>query len=150
MVQQIFVDSRDRISGTSTDFSIQLPTTLVVEGGAHKCRVDNLRIPMVFPTITTGVNDTFTVKEAATSYTVTLAGGNYDGATLAADLQALLFAAAPGTWTVTYDSSNIAMTVSCTNNFHHHWGHLRSAIDESRLHTDGKFVHIHLCLHAWP
>ena len=117
MVRQIFVDSRDRISGTSSDFAIQLPQTLVIEGGNSKCRIDNFRFPVVIPTIRTGYNDTFSVKEGATTYTVTLPQANYDGPTLASTLQALLFAAAPGAWTVTYDASNIAMSVSCTNAF---------------------------------
>jgi hypothetical protein len=117
MVQQLFIDSRDRISGTSTNFSIQLPTTLVLEGGAHKMRIDNFRLPITVPTIQTGVNDTLIVLEGATSYTITIPQANYDGPGLAAELQALLFAATPGSWTVAYDTSNIAMRISCTNNF---------------------------------
>jgi hypothetical protein len=116
-MRQIFVDSRDRISGTTTAFSIQLPETLVLEGQQHKCRIDNLRIPNVVPTITTGTNDTIIVHEGSTNYTVTIAQGNYDGPALATALQALLFAAAPGTWTVVYDVYNIAMKISCTNSF---------------------------------
>jgi hypothetical protein len=117
MVQQLFCDSRDRISGTSTNFSIQLNTTLVLEGGAHKMRIDNLRLPIVVPTIQTGVNDTLVVLEGATHYTITIPQANYDGPDLAAKLQALLFAACPGAWTVAYDVNNIAMKISCTNNF---------------------------------
>jgi len=105
------------VSGTTTDFTIQLPETLVIEGGQHKARIDNLRIPVTVPTISTGSNDTFVVKLGGTSYSVALPQGNYDGPTLAAALQGLLQAAAPGAWTVTYDINNIAMAVSCTNAF---------------------------------
>ncbi len=113
----IFVDSRDRVSGSTTDFSIQLPETLTIEGGSHRGRIDNLRIPLVIPTIRTGVNDTLQVRLGATTYTITIPQANYDGPGLASQLIGLLGSTAPGAWTVTYDSSNIAMTISCSNNF---------------------------------
>jgi len=115
-MRQLFVDSRDRVSGTSTDFSIQLPETLVIEGNGHRMRIDDLRVPMVVPTIQSGVNDQLTVTLGATNYTITIPQGQYDGPGLASKLQTLL-AVAPGTWTVAYDTSNIAMKISCTNNF---------------------------------
>ena len=40
-MRQIFVDSRDRVSGTSTDFVIQLPQTLNIESRTRG-RIDNL------------------------------------------------------------------------------------------------------------
>ena len=52
----LFIDSRDRISGSTTDFKIQLPTTLVLEQGAM-FRIDNLRVPMVIPLIREAIND---------------------------------------------------------------------------------------------
>ena len=67
-MRQLFVDSRDRVSGTSCNFTIQLPQTLVLDG-SHRGRIDNLRIPLVIPTIQTGVNDTLTVKLGNQSYT---------------------------------------------------------------------------------
>ena len=115
-MRHLFIDSRDRVSGTTTDFSIQLPETLHVEG-MRRGRIDNLRIPLVIPTIRTGVNDTLLVRLGATTYTVTLPQANYDGTGIASKLQGLLFAAAPGTWVVTYDTSNIAMSISCSNSF---------------------------------
>jgi hypothetical protein len=48
---------------------------------------------------------------------VTIPQAQYDGPGIATVLQGLLFAAAPGSWTVTYDTSNIAMKISCTNAF---------------------------------
>lgn len=117
-MRQIFIDSRDRVSGTSTDFSIQLPETLVIEGAGHRMRVDSLRVPNVFATIQAGVNDTFVVVEGATPYTVNLTVGNYDGPALQTMIQAVLVASgAPGAWTVDYDVTNIAMSISCTNAF---------------------------------
>ena len=113
----IFVDSRDRVSGTTTDFSIQLPETLTIEGGRRRGRIDNLRIPLVIPTIRAGVNDTITVLLGATNYTISIPQANYDGPGLASVLVGLLGSAAPGAWSVVYDASNIAMTISCSNNF---------------------------------
>jgi len=116
-MRQFFIDSRDRILGTTTDFTIQLPETLVIEGSTHKARIDNLRIPMVIPTIQTGINDTIQVQVGAQTYTITLPQGNVDGNTLASNIQSRLQATAPGSWGVSYDISNIAMTISCSNPF---------------------------------
>ena len=116
-MRQIYVDSRDRVSGTTTDFTIQLPQTLNFESGRHRGRIDHLRIPVVVPTIQTGVNDTFQVLIGAQNYTVTLPQSNYDGPGLAAALASRLLSTAPGSWTVTYDTGNIAMSITCTNPF---------------------------------
>ena len=115
-MRQIFVDSRDRISGTTTDFTIQLPETLTL-GQGHRARIDALRIPLTIPTIETGDNDTIVLLLGATQYTVTLPQANYDGPGLASTLQGLLSATAPGAWTVTYATSKISMSISCSNNF---------------------------------
>ena len=115
-MRQIFVDSRDRISGTTTDFTIQLPQTLSL-GPGHRGRIDDLRIPLVIPTIQMGVNDTLQVLIGATTYTVTLPQSNYDGPGIASALQGVLTNSAPGAWTVVYDSGNIAIRISCTNPF---------------------------------
>ena len=116
-MRQLFVDSRDRVTGTTTDFTIQLPETLVIAEGSHRARIDNLRIPLAIPTIQTGINDTFLVQLGAQTYTITLPQGNVDGPTLASTLQGLLQAAAPGSWSVVYDTGNLALSVSCSNNF---------------------------------
>jgi hypothetical protein len=119
-MRQLFIDSRDRVSGTPCDFTIQLPQTLVIEGGNHKFRVDNLRIPMTIPTIQTGVNDTIKVavtqNNTTTNYTVTIPGGNYDGVTLASTLNYLLNAT-QSQWTVGYDTANIRLNIACAATF---------------------------------
>ena len=116
-MKQVFVDSRDRVSGTTTDFTIQLPQTLTLQGGRHKGRIDNLRIPLVVPTIQAGVNDTLQVRIRVQTYTVTIPQANYDGPGLAAILSSLLLSPAPGSWTVVYDTANVAMSIACTNPF---------------------------------
>ena len=87
-MHQIFVDSRDRVSGTSTDFTIQLPENLSLEAG-HRGRIDSLRVPLTVPTIDS-TNNTIMVQVGATVYTVTIPVGNYDGPTLSAVIQGLL------------------------------------------------------------
>ena len=143
-MRQIFVDSRDRVSGTTTDFVIQLPQTLNLEGGRHRGRVDNLRIPVVVPTIQAGVNDTLQVLIGATTYTVTLPHSNYDGPGLAAALASRLLSTAPGSWTVVYDTGNIAMSISCTNPFHDRWRNVRCAAPFAPLHANCHFLRLHL------
>ena len=116
MVLQLFCDSRDRVSGNPSDFIIQLPTTLALQQKTRG-RIDDLRIPMCIPTVQSSLNDTINILMGATSYTVTIPQANYDGAGLANKIQTLLIAAIPGSWSVVYDTSNIAMTISCSNNF---------------------------------
>ena len=74
-MRQIFVDSRDRVSGDTTNFCIQLPQTLSL-GPGHRGRVDSLRVPLVVPTIQKGVNDTLQVRLGATTYTITIPQAN--------------------------------------------------------------------------
>ena len=116
-MRQIFVDSRDRVSGTSAEFSIELRETLVIEEGGHKARIDQLRIPLTISTIETGDNDTIKVLVGATNYTIIIPQAQYDGPGIASTIQGLLNATAPGSWTVTYITARIAMTISCSNNF---------------------------------
>ena len=116
-MRQLFVDSRDRVSGSTTDFAIQFPETLVIEPG-RRMRIDNLRIPLAVPTIQTGKNDTLQVLLGATTYTATMPQGNVDGTVLASNLQSALgVSGAPGSWTVTYDLANISMRIQCSNAF---------------------------------
>ena len=114
-MRQIFVDSRDRISGTSSDFTIQLPSTLVLEG-MHQARIDDLRIPMTIPTISS-TNNTIEALMGSTKYVVTIPTSQYDGNGLAAAIQAALTAAIPGSWSCSYNASLISMAISCSNPF---------------------------------
>ena len=116
-MKQYFIDSRDRGSqGSPSDFSIELPMTISFEE-TKRGRIDDLRVPMSIPTIQTGINDTMVITMGSTSYTITLPQANYDGAGLASRIQTSLIAAIPGSWSVGYDTSNISMTISCSNNF---------------------------------
>jgi hypothetical protein len=115
-MKTIYVDSRDRVQGTSPcDFTVQLPSTWDLTGRRMRC--DLLRMPISVPTIQAGKNDTFVVRLGSQDYTVTLSQGQKTGPDLASELQSLLQAAAPGSWTVAYDVANIALRVQCSNNF---------------------------------
>ena len=112
------MDSRDRITGTQCDFRIQLPQTLVLPPG-HRARIDNLRVPQVFPTVQAGVNDTIVIR-IGTNHTVTIAQGNYTGPGLATAIQTALNQQVGGgsNWTCSYDVANISMAMTClTSNF---------------------------------
>ena len=116
-MRRLFLDSRDRVSGTSTDFTIQLPETLVIEGN-RRGRIDNLRIPLVIPTIRSGINDTLIVRIGTTSYTIQIPQGNYDGIGLASVIQTALGTATSIAWSCSYDVTNVAMTLTCpSSNF---------------------------------
>ena len=54
-MRQIFVDCRDRLSGTTTDFTMALPQTLSLNSG-HTGRIDDLRLPNAIPTISVANN----------------------------------------------------------------------------------------------
>jgi len=117
-MRQLFIDSRDRTTGTSTNFSIQLQQTLRLPAGSHKMRVDNLRVPLVMPYITSGVNDLLYFRVGDAYNAATLSVGSYNGFTLAAMIQTRLTAAyTGGTWTVEYFPYNCAMSISCTSQF---------------------------------
>ena len=116
-MRTLFIDSRDRVSGTTTDFTIQLPETLTIEGKNHKARIDQFRVPLTVPTIQSGANDTILVKVGSQVYTATIPQGNVDGPTLASKIQSSLQNTAPGGWNVSYDISNLSMSISCTNPF---------------------------------
>ena len=115
-MRQIFVDSRDRVSGSPCDFTIQLGHTLNTADRSRRMRVDLLRLPVAQPTITS-LNDTFSVQLGSSTYIVTLPQRQYDSTSLPSTLQSLLASAAPGSWTATYDVNTISMTLSCSNAF---------------------------------
>ena len=93
-MRQLFVDSRDRITGTSTNFTIQLRDTLKV-GPDNAFRIDNLRVPMVLPLIQNKVNDTFYFQLSGVTKHVAFLPGSYSGVDLATMIQTELSAAHP-------------------------------------------------------
>ena len=113
-MRTLFINSRDRISGTSTN-SIQLREQLVV-GPENSFRIDYLRVPLVIPRIQQGINDKLCFTVGGTRYTATLAAGNYGGVELAAELQTALRVALPSvTFTATYNNATASLSIFCSN-----------------------------------
>ena len=111
-MRQIFVDSRDRSSGTSTDFSMSLPQTLSLESG-HQGRIDDLRLPNAIPTISEA-NNILTLTIGSPPYSLELTKGQVNtGNDLATVLRQQL-TPTTGTWTVTYDASLMTLKLVCT------------------------------------
>lgn len=71
-------------------------------------KILSAEIPFGFYVINSS-NNTFTYTEGATSYTITIAAGNYSGTTLASALQTAIAARSAG-FTVTYASSTLLFT----------------------------------------
>jgi len=114
-MRQLFVDSRDRVSGTTTNFTIQLRDTLKV-GPLNSFRVDNLRVPMVIPLIQTGVNDVFYFQSGGVTKNVGLLPGSYSGTDLATMIDAELSAEHPEyTWVVTCNNHTASLTIFCSD-----------------------------------
>ena len=116
-MKQLFIDSRDRTSGTSTSFSVTLPETLTTNAG-QRMRVDNLRVPNIINLITTDVNDHLHVKIGNVTYTALLSQGTMQGPDLAAHIQnRLQLAVNAGTFTVEWLPYNWALRILYTSPF---------------------------------
>ena len=117
-MRTIWVDARERVTGNSCDFQMQLKRgTLNLEDRPHRFRVDQCRLPIAVPTIQAGVNDTVVVRLGSQDYTIQLYAGQKTGLELATELQTRLNGTAPGAWTVAYDASTISLAILCTNDF---------------------------------
>lgn len=115
--QTYYIDSYDRISGTSNNF-LTAPLTLY-EKYTH-CAVKQVSIPKVFPNIPTNYN-TFTLIEKGVERTITLEVGYYNKNTMIAVLPALLNAASAlngNNWvyTITYRASTDVQNFKFTFN----------------------------------
>lgn len=118
-MRQLFVDSRDRVSGTTTNFTIQLRDTLKV-GPLNSFRIDNLRVPMVIPLIQSGVNDAFYFQAGGVTKRVGLLPGSYSGTDLATMIHTELSATHPeDTWVITYNNHTASLTIFCSDESFH-------------------------------
>ena len=111
-MRQIFVDSRDRVSGTSSNFSITLPQTLALESG-HQGRIDDLRIPNSVPTIS-ALNNTIQLLIGSTYYNLSLPIGQVNSGPDLANLVRQQLVATTGSWTVEYNASQMVLSVTCS------------------------------------
>jgi hypothetical protein len=102
-MRQLFIDARDKTSGTNANFTITLPQTLAL-GSGHQGRIDDLRLPVTTPTIYEG-NNTIDFWVDGEYKTATIATGNYgSGSDLATAIRNALAFAKAGSWDVTYTS----------------------------------------------
>ena len=115
---KLYIDSRFRVEGTHTDFSIELPRPVVVPRG--KAVVDCVCVPNTFYTIRTGENDKIHIREAdsgiVTYRIISIAPGQYNAFTLK---DALLLALQTGStmngnYTVTYDVATNRLGIGTT------------------------------------
>ena len=114
-MRQIFVDSRDRSSGTSSDFSMALPQTLSLPSGSQG-RIDDLRLPNAIPTIS-DANNKIEVLMNGTYSQRTMQNGNCNqGSDLAQKINSALVTISGG-WYVGYDTTTLAVTITCSNDF---------------------------------
>jgi hypothetical protein len=110
-MRQLFIDSRDRTTGSTTDFSIQLRETLTTTA-ANSYRIDGLRVPLVIPLIQKGINDVLWFYLGGIVRHVTLTYGNYSGTDLATEIQTELSTAfSPVTWSVKYNNATAALSI---------------------------------------
>ena len=122
--RQIFIDSRDRISGTPQSFQIQLRDTLTTLN-AH-WRIDDVRIPLVIPRVQTGRNDIVYFSfgaptRAADVKSVTLVQGTYSGTDLAKMIHDAFYLQHPEGpspeatdtyWAVSYSNTTAGMSIA--------------------------------------
>jgi hypothetical protein len=99
------------VTGTTTDFTIQLRETLTTTA-ANSYRIDALRVPLVIPLIQKGVNDKLWFKLSGVTQYVTLTSGNYSGTDLATEIQtALTTSFSQATWSVKYTNSLASLSI---------------------------------------
>ena len=114
-MRQLFIDSRDRTTGSTTDFSIQLRETLTTTA-VNEYRIDGLRVPLVIPLIQKGVNDVLWFYLGGVVRHVTLTYGNYSGTDIASEIQLELSTAfSPVSWSVKYSNSTASLSIACSD-----------------------------------
>ena len=112
-MRQLFIDARDKTSGTNANFTITLPQTLALSSG-HQGRIDDLRLPVTTPTIYSG-NDQIRFFVDGEEKIATIASGQYNsGSDLATAIRNALAAEKAGAWEVKYNSV-ISMSIFYTS-----------------------------------
>lgn len=117
----LFVDSRDRYSGTTSNFScdLRLPATQLLE-----LRLESASIPYVWYNVPSIIYLPFEEQAGGPALVLAaIAPDQYTGAALAAAAQTALNAASPNllTYTVAYDPVSFGFTISATGNFRMRW-----------------------------
>lgn len=100
----LYVDSTYRASGTSTDFSWELPESMLLRRA--KVKFTQLRVPVLFYTVDSNnchlyIEEEVSLDDEPRFRVVTIPAGNYNGQSLACKLQELL--GGPAKYHVHYD-----------------------------------------------
>jgi hypothetical protein len=109
----IYVDSKFRTSGTTTDFKIALRETIHVADNSLM-RVDQIRFPVEFYTVSARNRNIYLQLWNSGYSLVQLEIGNYDGYTLAAHIRQRCAdtTGGGGSWQAAYNASTGAMTIT--------------------------------------
>ena len=111
---KIYIDSRYRSSGTHSDFTFSLAQSIQVPDD-YVCIVNSAQIPNVFQTVNETRNRIYirliNSGNAETNLVITLATGQYNGLTLANEIQALLNALSVGVFTVSYGTNTGQLSI---------------------------------------
>ena len=107
---KIYIDSRYKSRGTHSDFTFSLAVP-----DDYVCVVDSFQRPNVFQTVNETRNKLhnrlINSGNAETNLVITLATGQYNGVTLANEIQALLNALSVGTFTVSYGANTGQLSI---------------------------------------
>ena len=119
MTRSIFVDSRDRISGTPSNFTILLKRTLNTTDRPRRMRVGHLRLPISVLTLTDQSNVlTVSVYGGASFTSVEMPAQQYDAISFPQIIRDRLTSLVPSrTWNVGYDINRISLTISANGSF---------------------------------
>ena len=120
MVHKLYIDSRKRISGTSSNFAYQLPVPIEMPSG--RAYIDSVSLPNAFPSIHS--KNRFVYIEERVQNTdfkrkIQLTLGFYDGFTLAEEVQTQINVGTHlgSTYTVTFNDKTGKLTISNTGTF---------------------------------
>lgn len=116
----LFIDSRDRLSGSSSsaDFTVELPEAVV---GIKKVTLKQVNIPNTIYNVRTGVNDIFRVTRGGTPYIYTIAAGAYTITNLLSTIQTGINALDANTYTLTYSTTTMKVTIAGAGAFIINW-----------------------------
>lgn len=116
----IFINSRDRISGTSSDFIIKLRDFNFQN--VQEFKIIYFSMPYSFYNYSDVLqNNTITIDEGGGPILVTLSNGQYSRFSIITALENALNSAGTNTYTVTIDSTTLRTTISATGNFQILW-----------------------------
>jgi hypothetical protein len=107
------VDSSDRISGSSNNFTIKIP--MPNENNYNRIILNSAVIPKSFYLIRETYN-TFTIKEGGSTYTISIPIGNYTLNEFLAQIRLLLVAPLNFTYTMIFTKRTGKFTFSVTGN----------------------------------